>query len=75
MTVMIRLVHRISSIRQDPHRLRYMRERLREAADVLDYSRGKWPSVYHLALLEMAHRVKEDKRLLSELSYVPEFPN
>ena len=65
---MLRLVHHISSIRQDPHHLRYMRERLREAADVLDFSRGHWPSVYHLALLEMAQRVKEDKPLLSEIS-------
>jgi hypothetical protein len=59
------LINYLKDLREDESRLSQYKENLEKAASLFDYSRTKWPSVYHLSLLELKHSIDEEKKLLT----------
>jgi hypothetical protein len=59
------LINYLKDLREDELRLLQYKENLEKVSSLFDYSRTKWPSVYHLSLLELKYSIDEEKKLLT----------
>lgn len=50
---------------QNKEKLAQLRDNLRKVADLFDYSKVDYPSVYHLSLIQLKLQVDADRKLVT----------
>jgi hypothetical protein len=58
------LLAQLKKIRSNTSLLNSYKENVAKVAPLFDYSHWKWPSVYHLTLLQLKLSIQQDKKLL-----------